>query len=73
MRLALTVSGQVQGVGFRPFVYRQARSLGLSGWVANSGDGVAIEIEGPAQAVALFVEGVGRGPRPLARVFVHPL
>ena len=45
-RLRLSVRGAVQGVGFRPFVYRLARSLELSGWVQNAPDGVVIEVEG---------------------------
>jgi hydrogenase maturation protein HypF len=47
----LTVFGVVQGVGFRPYVYRLARGLGLDGWVANAGSGVEIHIEGPAAVV----------------------
>jgi hydrogenase maturation protein HypF len=68
VRLDLAVCGQVQGVGFRPYVYRLARELGLAGWVANTGDGVRIEVEGEAQAVERFVDGVRRGPAPLASV-----
>ena len=68
VRLDLTVSGQVQGVGFRPFVYRLAQDLGLAGWVANSGEGVRIEVQGAAPAVERFVAGVREGPAPLARV-----
>ncbi|MEY4387836.1 MAG: hypothetical protein RLY20_3119 [Verrucomicrobiota bacterium] len=45
-RLRLVVRGAVQGVGFRPFVYRLANELGLVGWVNNSPQGVTIEIEG---------------------------
>ncbi len=45
-RLKVTVRGAVQGVGFRPFVYRLASELGLAGWVNNSAQGVFIEIEG---------------------------
>ncbi|MGN6556371.1 MAG: carbamoyltransferase HypF [Verrucomicrobiota bacterium] len=45
-RLKLAIRGAVQGVGFRPFVYRLADSLGLTGWVNNSPQGVFIEVEG---------------------------
>lgn len=45
-RLRLAVRGAVQGVGFRPFVYRLARELEVDGWVRNSTGGVSIEVEG---------------------------
>jgi hydrogenase maturation protein HypF len=45
-RLKAVVRGAVQGVGFRPFVYRLAASLGLNGWVSNTSQGVLIEVEG---------------------------
>jgi hydrogenase maturation protein HypF len=45
-RLKVAVRGAVQGVGFRPFVYRLATELGLSGWVNNSPQGVFLEVEG---------------------------
>lgn len=45
-RLRLVVRGAVQGVGFRPFVYRLANELGLVGWVSNSPQGLFIEAEG---------------------------
>ena len=45
-RLKITLRGAVQGVGFRPFVYRLATELGLSGWVNNSPQGVFLEVEG---------------------------
>ena len=48
VRLRLTISGQVQGVGFRPFVYRLARQLGLAGYVNNTSGGATEEIEGQA-------------------------
>ena len=45
LRLRVTVRGAVQGVGFRPFVYRLAAELGCAGWVRNSAQGVFIEVE----------------------------
>jgi hydrogenase maturation protein HypF len=47
----LVVSGLVQGVGFRPFVYRLATELGLSGWIRNTPAGVRIEVEGEGGAI----------------------
>jgi len=54
IRRNLTISGAVQGVGFRPFVYRLANDLGLSGWVCNTSQGVVIEAEGDVSAVEEF-------------------
>jgi hydrogenase maturation protein HypF len=54
VRIALHISGVVQGVGFRPFVYRLAQELSLTGWVINSAQGVFIEIEGTPEATAHF-------------------
>ncbi len=55
MRLKVTVRGAVQGVGFRPFVFRLARELQLTGWVNNSPQGVFIEVEGPPAALEPFL------------------
>ena len=54
-RQRITVSGQVQGVGFRPAVYRIARSLGLTGVVYNDTKGVTIELQGGEEKIAEFV------------------
>lgn len=52
-RLRILITGVVQGVGFRPHVYRIANQLNLTGWVQNNGSGVAIEIQGQNTAVFL--------------------
>ncbi|MFP4658313.1 MAG: carbamoyltransferase HypF [Desulfonatronovibrionaceae bacterium] len=67
-RKEIIVSGQVQGVGFRPFVYRTAVSLGLSGFVLNSSEGVKIEIQGDPQSVTVFTQALENDLPPLARV-----
>ncbi|NGZ96017.1 MAG: carbamoyltransferase HypF [Nitrospira sp. WS110] len=54
-RVQVNVEGTVQGVGFRPFVYRLARELGLSGWVTNMRSGVLIEAEGEAGDIESFL------------------
>ena len=55
-RKHIVVRGIVQGVGFRPFVYTLAHSLGLIGYVFNSSAGVTIEIEGGEAEIATFTE-----------------
>ncbi len=54
-RLRLTLSGVVQGAGFRPFIYRLARSLALCGWIVNAPHGVIVEIEGAPEALQAFL------------------
>ena len=54
-RLKITVRGAVQGVGFRPFIYRLATGAGLAGWVNNSPQGVFIEVEGHRPALEAFL------------------
>lgn len=67
-RYALTVTGIVQGVGFRPFVYGLAQELDLGGFVCNQGGAVHIEVEGAALAVEQFVATLRREPPPLATI-----
>lgn len=67
-RYRVLVSGIVQGVGFRPFVYQLAKRLRLSGHVGNDGLGVFIEIEGPAGAIDSFLDELQNRPPPLARI-----
>jgi hydrogenase maturation protein HypF len=66
-RREIRIRGQVQGVGFRPFVYRLAVRHGLSGFVRNDGAGVDIEIQGSGAAVEDFLRDL-RQPPPLARI-----
>lgn len=62
-RVAVTVRGMVQGVGFRAFVLRAAIGLRLDGWVANRPDGsVELVAEGPADAIERLLEAVREGP-----------
>ena len=61
IRIRLRLRGRVQGVGFRPFVYRTAQALGLSGWVLNDAQGVLLEAEGAESAVKTFRERVVHG------------
>jgi hydrogenase maturation protein HypF len=67
-RVAVRVDGVVQGVGFRPFVYRLARELALDGHVRNDTRGVLLEVEGDAPAVGTFLEALVAEAPPLAVV-----
>jgi hydrogenase maturation protein HypF len=58
----------VQGVGFRPFVYRLARSLQLTGYVLNSSSGVTIEIEGGDSEIGIFLTTLRKDPPQLAQI-----
>jgi len=55
-RLAIAVRGVIQGVGFRPFVYRAARAEGLTGWVRNEADTVRIEVQGDPARLDRFLQ-----------------
>ncbi|MFH1533265.1 MAG: carbamoyltransferase HypF [Pseudomonadota bacterium] len=65
-RSHVTVEGVVQGVGFRPFVYRLAMDLELTGWVLNTSGSVEIEVEGPAHRVAAFTRRLRDDAPPLS-------
>lgn len=67
------IKGQVQGVGFRPYVHRLANELDLYGWVSNGTDGVHLEIEGEARFTSLFIEAVFRNAPPSARITNHTI
>ena len=65
-RRRFVVAGIVQGVGFRPFVYRLARTHGLSGWVRNTPAGVEIEVQGAPHALVSFSRALADEAPPLA-------
>jgi hydrogenase maturation protein HypF len=67
-RRHIEVRGIVQGVGFRPFVYQLAHSLGLTGYVFNSSSGVTIEIEGDESGLHAFLETLREKPPQLAAI-----
>ena len=68
VRRQIEVSGIVQGVGFRPYVYRLATGRHLRGTIRNTPAGVTIEIQGPAETVQNFVEHLSAEAPPLARI-----
>jgi hydrogenase maturation protein HypF len=70
-RLRVVLRGAVQGVGFRPFVYRLATEMSLVGWVSNSPQGVFVEIEGPPDRLEEFLVRLERERPP--RAAVHSL
>lgn len=65
-RLQLIIQGQVQGVGFRPYVYRVANQLRLTGWIQNNASGVLVEVQG--NLVCDFVTHLKKNLPPLAKV-----
>ena len=66
-----TIQGIVQGVGFRPFVYRLAHELGLTGWVRNTPAGVLLEIQGSENLLTAFDDAVQNSLPPLAVITSH--
>ena len=60
--------GVVQGVGFRPFVYRLAHQYNLKGWVRNTSGNVEIEVEGEEQSLAAFLSDLEDKSPPMARI-----
>jgi len=67
-RKAIEITGIVQGVGFRPYVYRLANDCGLTGLIANTPAGVSIEVQGEAEAVERFLERLPKEIPPLAKI-----
>ena len=66
--LRLELRGLVQGIGFRPQMLHRACSLGLTGWIANSGEGVVIEAQGPRPALERYVRQLIEEPPELSRI-----
>ena len=67
-RVRARVDGTVQGVGYRPFVFRLAGELGIAGWVLNDERGVLVEAEGAPDAVHVFLARLRADAPPLAEV-----
>ncbi|MEJ2629194.1 MAG: acylphosphatase [bacterium] len=68
IRKRIVIKGVVQGVGFRPFVYRNAVKRNLKGFVMNTSKGIEIEVEGESQALDDFIETVTSESPPQSRV-----
>jgi hydrogenase maturation protein HypF len=66
--LQVIVTGLVQGVGFRPFVYRTATNLGLTGWVQNTNENVRIEVSGTTSDISQFLVSLRKEPPPAALI-----
>jgi hydrogenase maturation protein HypF len=66
--VAIHVTGVVQGVGFRPFVYSLAKRLALNGWVRNTSAGVDIEVDGSPETIEAFIVSLQKEAPPLARI-----
>ncbi|MBU2598833.1 MAG: carbamoyltransferase HypF [Actinobacteria bacterium] len=68
LRYRINVKGVVQGVGFRPFIYRLAKENRLYGWVLNSSEGVIIEVEGESKNLNLFIKNIKEKAPPMAKI-----
>ena len=68
IRSKIKITGIVQGVGFRPFVYGLAKDLGLKGWVRNTSAGVDIDVEGNHTKIDHFLKTLNNGAPPLSRI-----
>ena len=66
----IVVSGRVQGVGFRPFIYRIARAFDLNGWVRNGAGRVVIHVEGSPPNIARFERALTVEAPPLAKPYL---
>ena len=68
MGVRIHITGVVQGVGFRPFVYGLASRLGLLGWVRNTSAGVDLELDGKPEGITAFTQALRDEAPPLARI-----
>jgi len=64
----ISVQGVVQGVGFRPFIFRLAHEYNLAGWVLNTSSGVEIEVEGIGESISRFLDRLVNDAPPLAHI-----
>jgi hydrogenase maturation protein HypF len=64
----IRIFGVVQGVGFRPFIYRLAKEYDLKGWVLNTSSSVEIEVEGEKDSIERFISDIKRKAPPVARI-----
>jgi len=69
MRLKIHITGAVQGVGFRPFVYRLAEEASLRGYVLNDTSGVLIEVEGEKKELDRFLIRVDRERPEISNIY----
>ncbi|MBU4223066.1 MAG: carbamoyltransferase HypF [Euryarchaeota archaeon] len=64
----VTVTGVVQGVGFRPFIYREARKNSIKGYIKNSGNSVELMVQGDERDIDKFLDAVRTRPPPLSKI-----
>ncbi len=67
-RYRIKINGRVQGVGFRPTIFRYANQFNLSGYVCNTSEGVLIEIEGKKENIDKFIKKIKNSPPPRAKI-----
>ena len=67
-RVKAIISGVVQGVGFRPFIYQLAHRHRLAGYVINTSKGVEIEVEGKKEDIHAFLKTIAKNSPPLALI-----
>ncbi len=69
MHIRINIKGLVQGIGFRPFIYRLAKQHQQLGWIANTDSGVTIEIEGETKQQQFFIASMKNSPPPYADIY----